>query len=93
VQRWVVRHKRFHVHFTPISASWLNMVERFFRDLTENRIRRGVFKDLEQPIEAIGDYIDRHNDNPKQFIWTAKANDILEKVTRAQAARNKSLSV
>ncbi len=93
VQRWMARHKRFHVHFTPTSASWLNMIERFFRDLTENRIRRGVFQDLEQLIVAIGDYIDRHNDNPKPFIWTAKANDILEKVTRAQAARNKRLSV
>ena len=50
------------------------MIERFFRDLTENRIRRGVFQDLEQLITAIGDYIDRHNDNPKPFIWTAKAN-------------------
>jgi transposase len=93
VQRWMARHKRFHAHFTPISASWLNMVERFFRDLTQNRIRRGVFKDLEQLIVAIGDYIDRHNQNPKPFIWTAKANDILEKVTRAQASRNKCLSV
>ena len=68
VQRWMARHKRFHAHFTPTSASWLNMVERFFRDLTENRIRRGVFKDLEQLIVAIGDYIDRHNQNPKPFI-------------------------
>ncbi len=93
VQRWMARHKRFHVHFTPTSASWLNMIERFFRDLTENRIRRGVFQDIEQLITAIGDYIDRHNNNPKPFIWTAKATDILEKVTRAQAARNKSLSV
>jgi transposase len=93
VQRWMARHKRFHVHFTPTSASWLNMVERFFRDLTESRIRRGVFKDLEQLIVAIGDYIDRHNQNPKPFIWTAKANDILEKVTRAQASLNKCLSV
>ena len=93
VQRWMARHKRFHMHFTPTSASWLNMIERFFRGLTENRIRRGVFQDLEQLIVAIGDYIDRHNDNPKPFIWTAKATDILEKVTRAQAARNKRLSV
>jgi transposase len=93
VQRWMARHKRFHVHFTPTSASWLNMIERFFRDLTENRIRRGVFQDLEQLIVAIGEYIDGHNNNPKPFIWTAKANDILEKVTRAQAARNKCLSV
>jgi len=68
------------------------MIERFFRDLTANRIRRGVFQDLEQLVMAIGDYIDRHNDNPKPFISTAKANDILEKVTRAQTALNKRLS-
>jgi transposase len=93
VQRWLKKHKRFHVHFTPTSASWLNMIERFFRDLTDNRIRRGVFQDLEQLIMAIGDYIHKHNANPKPFIWTAKANDILEKVTRAQAALNNRLSV
>jgi transposase len=88
VQRWLESHKRFHVRFTPTSASWLNMIERFFRDLTHNRIRRGVFQDLEQLITAIGSYIDIHNQNPKPFIWTAKANDILEKVTRAQTALN-----
>jgi hypothetical protein len=65
------------------------MVERFFRDLTEKSIRRGVFRDLEQLIMAIGKYIDRHNDSPKPFIWKAKAKDILEKVTRARAALNK----
>lgn len=89
VARWLEAHKRFHVRFTPTSASWLNMVERFFRDLTQNRLRRGVFQDLEQLIMAIGDYIDGHNKNPKPFIWTAKANDILEKVTRAQTTLNK----
>jgi transposase len=88
VQRWLEKHKRFHVRFTPTSASWLNMVERFFRDITHNRIRRGVFQDLEQLIMAIGNYIDIHNQNPKPFIWTAKATDILEKVTRAKAALN-----
>jgi transposase len=88
VQRWLEKHKRFHVRFTPTSASWLNMVERFFRDITHNRIRRGVFQDLEQLIMAIGNYIDVHNQNPKPFIWTAKANDILEKVTRAKAVLN-----
>ena len=88
VQRWLVKHKRFHVRFTPTSASWLNMVERFFRDITQNRIRRGVFQDLEQLIMAIGNYIDVHNQNPKPFIWTAKATDILEKVTRAKAVLN-----
>jgi transposase len=92
VQRWLETHKRFHVRFTPTSASWLNMIERFFRDLTHNRIRRGVFQDLEELITAIGDYIDAHNKKPKPFIWTAKANDILEKVTRAQTALNKRRS-
>lgn len=92
VQRWLEKHKRFHVRFTPTSASWLNMVERFFRDLTHNRIRRGVFQDLEQLIMAIGEYLDGHNKNPKPFIWTAKATDILEKVTRAQTALNKRRS-
>src|SRR6202521_4884236 len=93
VIRWLDRHKRFHVYFTPTSASWLNMVERFFRDLTENQLRRGIFKNLEQLIMAIGNYIDQHNQNPKPFIWTAKASDILEKVTRAQATLDKRLSV
>jgi len=89
VQRWFARHPRFHMHFTPTSASWLNMVERFFRDLTQNRLRRGVFRDLEELILAIGNYIDLHNENPKPFIWTARATDILEKVKRARRALNK----
>jgi transposase len=88
VQRWLDRHPRFHMHFTPTGCSWLNMVERFFRDLTEHRLRRGVFRSVEALITAIGDYIDHHNDNPKPFIWTAKAADILEKVKRARAALN-----
>jgi transposase len=86
VQRWLKRHPRFHVHFTPTSASWLNMVERFFRDLTANRLRRGVFRDVMDLVSAIDDYVDRHNENPKPFIWTASANDILEKVKRARKA-------
>ena len=86
VRRWLERHPRFHMHFTPTSSSWLNMVERFFRDLTEKRIRRGVFRDVQELITAIGDYIDHHNRKPKPFIWTAKANDILEKVKRARKA-------
>jgi hypothetical protein len=61
------------------------MVERFFRDLTEQRLRRGIFRDVEELIMAIGDYIDKHNDNPKPFVWTAKAADVLEKVKRARA--------
>lgn len=88
VQRWLARHPRFHMHFTPTSSSWLNMVERFFRDLTEKRIRRGVFRDVEELIAAIEHYIEHHNQAPKPFIWTAKAADILEKVKRAHAMLN-----
>jgi transposase len=86
VQRWLKRHPRFHLHFTPTSASWLNMVERFFRDLTVKRLRRGVFRDVMELVEAIDNYVDRHNQNPKPFIWTASATDILEKVKRARKA-------
>lgn len=83
VQRWLRRHPRFHMHFTPTSASWLNMVERFFRDITTQRLRRGVFTSVPQLIAAIDAYIEHHNQKPKPFIWTASANDILEKVKRA----------
>lgn len=93
VQRWLARHPRFHMHFTPTSASWLNMVERFFRDLTEQRIRRGVFRDVEELITSIDSYVDKHNEQPKPFIWTAKASDILEKVKRARAALDNAQSV
>jgi transposase len=85
VKRWLERRPRFHVHFTPTSCSWLNMVERFFRDLTEKQLRRGVFRNVEELLESIGEYIDNHNRQPKPFIWTAKASDILEKVKRARA--------
>ena len=88
VQRWLKRHPRFHIHFTPTSASWLNMVERFFRDLTVNRLRRGVFRDVLELVHAIDNYVDMHNQNPKPFIWTASANDILEKVKRARKTLN-----
>jgi transposase len=86
VTRWLQRRPRFHVHFTPTSCSWLNMVERFFRDLTEKQLRRGVFRNVGELLESIGEYIDNHNRQPKPFIWTAKASDILEKVKRARAA-------
>jgi transposase len=86
VKRWLERRPRFHVHFTPTSCSWLNMVERFFRDLTEKQLRRGVFHNVEELLESIGEYIDNHNRQPKPFLWTAKASDILEKVKRARAA-------
>jgi len=83
VREWLDKHPRFHIHFTPTSASWLNMVERFFRDLTVERLRRGVFTSVAQLTQTIDQYITVHNENPKPFIWTAKANDILQKVVRA----------
>jgi transposase len=84
VQRWLAKHPRFHLHFTPTSASWLNMVERFFRDLTVNRLRRGAFHSVPELVAALERYIAQHNKEPKPFIWTAKAQDILAKVARAR---------
>ena len=89
VQRWLKRHPRFHVHFTPTSSSWLNLVERWFRDLTDKRLRRGVFRSVPELITAIEGYIEHHNDSGKAFTWTAKANEIIEKVKRARAALDK----
>jgi transposase len=86
VKRWLKRHPRFHMHFTPTSSSWLNMVERFFRDITTRRIRNGAFPSVAALVRAIENYIAEHNLDPKPFIWTAKAGDILAKVTRARAA-------
>lgn len=83
VKAWLATHPRFHIHFTPTSASWLNMVERFFRDITTERLRRGVFRSVPELITAIQEYITVHNKNPKPFVWTAKAKDILQKVIRA----------
>lgn len=83
VKEWLEKHPRFNMHFTPTSASWLNMVERFFRDITTERLRRGVFRCVPELICAIKEYIAVHNKDPKPFVWTAKANDILQKVIRA----------
>jgi transposase len=88
VKEWIAKHPRFHVHFTPTSASWLNMVERFFRDITTNPLRNGVFRSVPELTAAIKEYIVVHNKNPKPFVWTAKAQDILAKVIRA----NRNLS-
>lgn len=93
VLRWLARHSRFHLHFTPTSASWLNMVERFFRELTEKQISRGVFHSVDQLEAAILSAIEQHNSDPKPYIWTAKASDILEKVKRARLSLNKAPSV
>lgn len=85
VKEWLEKHPRFVMHFTPTSASWLNMVERFFRDITTERLRRGVFTSAPELIGAIDEYIAHHNTNPKPFIWTKSARDILQKVIRANS--------
>lgn len=92
VKAWLKRHPRFHIHFIPTSSSWLNMIERWFREITDKRIRRGVFHSVPQLIEAIMDYITGHNADPKTFVWTAKAEDILAKVRRAREVLNKIAS-
>jgi len=92
VLNWLKRHRRFHMHFTPTSSSWLNMVERWFRQITDQRIRRGVFRSVAELIEAINAYIAEHNRDPKPFVWTAKAEQILAKVKRARAVLDKMAS-
>ena len=84
VVAWLDKHPRFHLHFTPTSSSWLNLVERWFRDLTDKAIRRGVFKSVPDLIAAIEDYLQAHNEDPKPFVWTATAEDILQKIRRGR---------
>lgn len=83
VTAWLARHLRFHIHFTPTSASWLNLVECWFRKITEKRIRRGAFKSVQDLITSIMEYLDASNVEPKLFIWTASVQTILSKVKRA----------
>lgn len=89
VRSWLRYHKRIHVHFTPTSASWLNMVERFFRELTDKQLRRGVFTSVLELEQAVVHFIDTHNKAPAPFIWTKSASDILEKVKRGREKLNK----
>jgi transposase len=86
VRRWLAKHRRFHLHFTPTSASWLNLVERWFAEITRQRIRRGSFKSVPELVTAVQDYIKHNNQNPKPFRWTKCANQILAKVRRCKAA-------
>ena len=83
VNTWLAKHKRFKLHFTPTSASWLNLVERFFAEITRKRIRRGGFTSVAQLQAAIHDYLDHHNANPRPFVWTKTADVILTKERRA----------
>ena len=85
VKRWLQRHPRFKMHFVPTSCSWLNLVERLFRDITVRRIRCDAFSSVDVLIDAIESYVDCHNEEPKPFIWTKSADDIIEKVKRARA--------
>jgi transposase len=85
VQRWLARRPRFHLHFTPTSASWLNLVERWFRELTDKRLRRGVFRSVPELVQAIEAFVAAYNDAPKPFVWTASVDAILAKVNRCKA--------
>ena len=84
VQGWLKRHRRFHLHFTPTSSSWLNQVEHWFRDLTDKNLRRGIFASVPDLIASIQTYIDASNADPKPYVWTATAESILAKVARAR---------
>jgi transposase len=86
VKAWLTKHPRFHMHYTPTSSSWLNLVERWFRELTDKALRRGVFHSVPDLIAKIEEYLDAHNENPKPFVWTATADDILAKVARGRVA-------
>ena len=86
VQRWLRRHPRFHLHFTPTSCSWLNLVERWFGNLTQQRLRRGSFHNVKELTQAIDDYISNHNQNPRVFVWSASVERILTKVAKCKEA-------
>ena len=92
VIRWTNRHKRFHFHFTPTSSSWLNQVERWFRELTDKNIRRGIFRSVPDLIASIQTYLDAHNTDPNPYVWTATAEQILAKVARARTKLNQLAS-
>lgn len=82
IQRWLLKRPRFHTHFTPTSASWLNLVERWFAALTEKQIRRGSFRSTRELEAAIRSFLDQHNAKPKPFLWTKSADDILDSIAR-----------
>lgn len=86
VQRWLQRHPRFHLHFIPTSSSWVNMVERWFREITDKRIRRGSFKSVPDLIKAIMQYIETNNQNPHIFVWTASVERIMAKIAKCKEA-------
>ncbi|MGC8628064.1 MAG: transposase, partial [Acidimicrobiales bacterium] len=93
VQAWLAKHPRFHMHFVPTSSSWLNLVERWFRDLTGKRLRRGSFSSVAQLIEAIEGYIAHNNKDPKPYEWTKSAAEIIEKVKRGRVALEQARAI
>ncbi len=86
VKSWLRRHPRFHLHFIPTSSSWLNMVERWFRGITDKRIRRGTFHNVPELITAIKDYLSNHNQSPQVFVWSAPVERILTKIAKCKEA-------
>ena len=86
VKSWIRRHPRFHLHFIPTSSSWVNMVERWFREITDKRIRRGVFRSVPELIAAIEEYMNTHNQNPRVFVWTASVESIMAKIAKCKEA-------
>jgi transposase len=82
VKKWFRAHPRYHLHFTPTSASWLNQVERWFAEITRKRIRRGTFHSVPELVKVIQDYIRENNKNPRPFRWVASANTIIRKVRK-----------
>ena len=92
VVAWLAKHPRFQLHFTPTSSSWLNLVERWFRDLTGKALRRGVFHSVPDLIASIEKYMQVHNVEPKAFVWTATTESILTKVRRGRVALNQTVS-
>jgi len=84
VKAWLEKHPRFHLHFTPTSSSWLNLVERWFRELTTKRLRRGIFYNVPDLVTAIHEFIELNDDDPRPFIWSASVEAILAKVQRCR---------
>lgn len=86
VKAWLRKHPRFRMHFTPTSSSWMNLIERFFADLTNECIREGSFQSIRELVDAIEEYLALRNENPKRYVWRAKGEEILRKIARAREA-------
>jgi len=87
VKDWLKKHARFHMHFTPTGSSWMNLVERFFADLTQDCIRDGSFRAVRELVEAIQDYLSARNEKPKKYVWRAQGEEILRKIQKARDAQ------